>query len=120
MSDEFSDGVGKETGYYSELSLRDPQHVSKVDAGAFVRDTNGTYPWRMPCTSSTEPGCDTTGTLPVRALDGFHFCSDPSYFVDGLDGSLVCGGEHFQGGARRMSAALAAAVLAALARSPVP
>jgi hypothetical protein len=121
-SDDFAAGVGEETAYYSELARRDPQHVQMVDAGVFVRDANGTYPWRMPCTDATEVGCDANGTLPIRALDGFHFCSDPNYFVDGLDGSLVCGGPQFQAGERRVSSALAAAVFTRLdaARAAAP
>jgi hypothetical protein len=119
-SDSFSEGVGQEAAYYQEVSLRDPTHVSTVNAGEFVRDANGVYPWRMPCTTAAEPGCDTTGTLAVRALDGFHFCSDPNYFVDGLDGSLVCAGPQFEGGSRRMSAALGVAVLRRLGLFPAP
>ena len=119
-SDEFAEGVAKETAYYADLAAHDPAGVSTADAGEFVRDANGTYPWRMPCTTAAEPGCDATGTLPVRALDGFHFCSDPNYFVDGLDGSLVCAGPQFQGGSRRMSAALGVAVLRRLGILPAP
>lgn len=83
------------------LAAKDPARITVVDAGAFIRDANGVYQWRMPCLPGGERGCANDKTIGVRWTDGFHFCTDPKW--TGTDCGAVYGG-----GERRVAAAIAA------------
>jgi hypothetical protein len=73
-----------------------------------VRDPGGQYVWRMPCVAGGEPGCDAQGTVGIRWVDGFHYCTDPDFAAHG------CAGAEHQAGERRVAAALAQELLPAL------
>ncbi|MFI5047141.1 MAG: hypothetical protein ACHQIG_08755, partial [Acidimicrobiia bacterium] len=66
----------------------------------FIRDAEGAYQWRMPCLPGGEPGCAADGTIGVRWVDGFHFCTTTQW-----DGHS-CVPED-QGGERRVGTAIA-------------
>ncbi|HWW43974.1 MAG TPA: acyltransferase [Acidimicrobiia bacterium] len=105
-------GVGpqEEAEYYTSVALADPAHVTELDAGTFLRDSNGQYVWDMPCLPGGEPGCDPVQhTVGVRYIDGFHFCTDPSFAAHG------CVGAEHQAGERRAAASIAAGLLPSLA-----
>jgi peptidoglycan/LPS O-acetylase OafA/YrhL len=69
-----SSAVKVETAYYHQLASADPTHITLVDAGVFLHDDRGRYPWQMPCLRG-EPGCTPRQTVGVRWInDGFHFC----------------------------------------------
>ncbi len=89
-----------QTPEFRAFAEADPDNVTLVDPGLFVRDAKGTYQWRMPCLPGGEPGCDADGTIGVRYTDGFHLCTDPAW--DGTNCSPV-----HAGGARRVTAAVA-------------
>ena len=74
--------------------------MTVIDGGLFLRDAAGVYQWRMPCLPGGEPGCDPDGTIGVRWVDGFHFCT----FTD-WDGHS-CLPEN-GGGERRVGTAIA-------------
>ena len=81
-------------------AAQDPEHITLVDAGLFIRDAVGQYQWRMPCVAADEAGCAPDGTIGVRWTDEFHFCADPKYL------GVACTPE-YSGGIRRVSAAIA-------------
>ncbi|MFI5046123.1 MAG: acyltransferase family protein, partial [Acidimicrobiia bacterium] len=60
---------------FDQLAAADPTHVGLIDGGIFIRDAEGAYQWRMPCLPGGEPGCAADGTIGVRWVDGFHFCT---------------------------------------------
>lgn len=93
---------------YTTLVQRAPAASALIDAGLFLRDQTGRYQWRMPCVRG-EAGCSRSETLPVRnPIDrGVHFCADPAW----QDGPCASG---FAGGERRVAAAIAIQILAAL------
>jgi hypothetical protein len=107
-ADNLSPGPQLEAEYYRKLAAEDPEHVTYVDAGRFIRDTSGAYVWRMPCLPGGEPGCDENDTVGVRYIDGLHFCTDPDFSAHG------CVGARYQGGERRAAAAVASALLPVL------
>jgi peptidoglycan/LPS O-acetylase OafA/YrhL len=107
-ADNLSPGPQLEAEYYRKLADEDPEHVTYVDAGRFIRDTSGGYVWRMPCLPGGEPGCDENDTVGVRYIDGLHFCTDPDFSAHG------CVGAQYQGGERRAAAAVASALLPVL------
>ncbi len=84
-----------------DLATGDPENITVLDAGKFVRTDKGEYVWRMPCLPGGEPGCDADGTVGVRYIDGLHFCTDPDFAGHG------CIGEQHQAGQRRAAASLA-------------
>ena len=90
-----------QTPDFQVLAAQDPDRITVVDAGVFIRDTAGAYQWRMPCLPGGEAGCDPDKTVAVRWVDGFHFCSDPAW--DGTNCDDLHGG-----GERRVAAAIAA------------
>jgi hypothetical protein len=61
---------------YEAFARQNPQGVTVIDAGPFVRDSQGQYQWRMPCVSG-EAGCGSDGALQVRMSNdgGLHFCA---------------------------------------------
>ena len=89
-----------QTAEFQAWAAQNPEHVTWVDAGLFIRDATGAYQYRMPCLHKNEVGCAEDGTIGVRFTDEFHFCSDPTY--DGIN----CPPEH-SGGQRRVAAAIA-------------
>ena len=101
---ELSVGPLEEALYYRQLADQDPAHVTVVDAGLFLRGVDGQYAWRMPCVAA-EPGCDAQGTVGVRYIDGFHYCTDPYFSARG------CAGVENQAGERRAAAAVATGLL---------
>ncbi|MEX2100856.1 MAG: acyltransferase [Acidimicrobiia bacterium] len=101
-----------EAEYYRKLADADPEHITYVDAGVFLRDSAGTYLWRMPCLAGGEAGCDAQNTVGIRFTDGFHYCTDPDYAAHG------CIGAEHQAGERRASAAVAAAIVEYFQTSP--
>jgi hypothetical protein len=103
---QLSVGPAEEALYYQQLADQDPAHVTLLDAGLFLRGVDGQYAWRMPCVAA-EPGCD-GGTVGVRYVDGFHFCTDPSFSAHG------CVGVENQAGERRAAAAVATGLLPSL------
>ena len=107
--DDLAPGPLLEADYYHKLATEDPAHVTELDAGQFLRDTHGTYSWRMTCLTSDEPGCASDGTIGVRFTDGLHFCTDPAFAAHG------CLGTENQGGERRASAGIATGLLPGLA-----
>jgi peptidoglycan/LPS O-acetylase OafA/YrhL len=106
---DLSAGPLEEVAYYQQLAAADPEHITLLDAGRFIRDANDNYVWRMPCVSRSEPGCDAQGTIGVRYVDGLHFCTDPEFSAHG------CEGKENQGGERRATAAVASGLLPSLA-----
>ncbi|HEX2150164.1 MAG TPA: hypothetical protein VHI31_08355, partial [Actinomycetota bacterium] len=91
---------------YESLAAEQPERVTVVDAGKYLRDDEGRLRWRMPCVSQNEPACDTGGQVVVRfPLDGVHFCSDPTW------NGGTCN-PNFEGGRRRVVAAIAEPLLA--------
>ena len=89
-----------EVRLYDSLASGQPDRISVLDVGNYLRDDNGQYRWRMPCTSAAEPGCDVNGQIVVRYPgDGVHFCSDPTW-----DGEAC--NPRYEGGRRRVVAAL--------------
>jgi peptidoglycan/LPS O-acetylase OafA/YrhL len=109
--DDLGAGPLIEAEYYHQRADADPKHITYVDAGVFLRDANGVYQWRMPCVTRNEPGCDASGTVGVRYLDGYHFCTDPDFAAHG------CIGTEHQAGERRAAAAIADAVIPVLSAS---
>jgi len=87
--------------YYLSLAERDPEHITVLDVGKFLRTDEGEYVWRMPCLPEGEAGCAPDGTVGVRYVDGLHFCTDPEFSGHG------CIGEHHKAGQRRAAAAVA-------------
>jgi hypothetical protein len=92
---------------YETFARRNPAGVTVLDAGLFVRDTNGQYQWQIPCVVGGEAGCDARGVITVRmaADGGLHFCAQPLNKPE-------CPAQ-FSGGARRAAAAIAAELPAA-------
>jgi hypothetical protein len=107
-AESLSPGPELEIEYYRKLAAEDPKHITFVDAGKFIRDTNGNYVWRMPCVPGGEPGCDEQGTVGVRYVDGFHFCTDPDFAAHG------CAGAAQQAGERRGAASIASDLVPSL------
>ena len=101
---DFEPGVQEEVAYYRERVAADPTHITAVDAGTYLRDADGTYLWRMPCVSADEPGCQPDGTVPVRFVDGVHFCVSADFAARD-----VCARR--TGGERRVAAAIAEQML---------
>jgi len=108
-ADQMSAGPLQEAEYYRQLAAADPDHVTLLDAGTYLRDATGEYVWRMPCVDGGEPGCDpATNTIGVRYIDGLHFCTDPDFAAHG------CAGSEHQGGERRAAAAVASGLVSSL------
>jgi hypothetical protein len=101
-------GADLERDYYRQRAALDPDNITAVDGGRFVRDLDGTYLWRMPCVNGAEPGCDSDGTVPVRFVDGMHFCANGSF---GLEG---CNRDEDSAGQRRAAASIAVDVIPAV------
>lgn len=99
-----------QTPQFQLWAAEDPDHITVLDPGIFIRDANGAYQWRMPCLSGGEPGCTADGTIGVRYVDGFHFCDDPAW--DGTHCAIT-----HAGGARRVAAAMASQIVELLASS---
>lgn len=99
--EEFNPGAQLEVEHYRMLAAADPANVTVVDAGVFLRDTVGTYLWRMPCVDPQEPGCDDDGRAGVRFVDGMHFCTDPEFATRGCTEPADAAGQ------RRAAAAIA-------------
>ncbi|HEV7732262.1 MAG TPA: hypothetical protein VGR62_08890, partial [Candidatus Binatia bacterium] len=109
QADQMAPGPLQEAEYYKQRADADPQHITLLDAGAFLRDTNGEYVWRMPCVAGGEPGCDpATKTVGVRYVDGLHFCTDADFAAHG------CVGAGNQAGERRAAAAVASGLISSL------
>jgi peptidoglycan/LPS O-acetylase OafA/YrhL len=108
QADQLAPGPLLESAYYRKLAEKDPKHITYLDAGKFIRDPNGEYVWKMPCLPGGEPGCAANGTVGVRWVDGFHFCTDPAYAAQG------CAGTEFQAGERRAAASVASGLLPSL------
>jgi hypothetical protein len=104
---QLSVGPVEEAYYYQLLADQDPAHVTVLDAGLFLRGADGQYAWRMPCVAA-EAGCDAHGTVGVRFIDGFHFCTDPYFAAHG------CEGVENQAGERRAASAVATGLLPSL------
>jgi hypothetical protein len=107
-ADHLSGGPFEELDYYRSLAESDPEHITLLDAGTFLRTLDGRYAWRMPCVTGGEDGCEPDGTVGVRFVDGFHFCTDPQFAAHG------CVGVDHQAGERRAAAAVAAGLLPTL------
>ena len=110
--DDLGPGPLEEAEYYRALAAADPEHITLLDAGTYIRDATGVYQWRMPCLADGEAGCDAQSTVGVRFTDGFHFCTDPDYAARG------CVGAQYQAGERRASAAVAAGIIDYFESSP--
>lgn len=107
-ADAVAKGLVDDAAHYQKLAAADPEHITTIDAGAYIRDGAGNYVWRMPCLPGGEPGCDAQHTVGVRWPDGFHYCTAPDFAANG------CVGTEHQGGERRVSSAIAAGLLPAL------
>jgi peptidoglycan/LPS O-acetylase OafA/YrhL len=103
-----SDHLDHSNPTYERLAREDPQHVGVLDAGRFLHDDTGKYPWRLPCLPGGERGCTSRGDVVVRfpTDNGFHFCADPTWL-----GGKVCRPE-FAAGERRLGAALVQQLIA--------
>ena len=108
--EELQPGIDLEIEYYNQLAAADPENITAVDAGAFLRDVDGTYLWRMPCTGPDEAGCREDGTVPVRFVDGLHFCTDADFPARG------CVREEAAAGERRAATAIANTVIDVMSR----
>jgi peptidoglycan/LPS O-acetylase OafA/YrhL len=102
-------GIEMEHEYYRQRAAADPR-ITVVDAGRYLRDTDGSYLWRMPCVDAGEPGCRPDGTVPVRFTDGVHFCTDAEFATKG------CRAEEDAAGQRRAAASIAVDVIDTLDR----
>jgi peptidoglycan/LPS O-acetylase OafA/YrhL len=105
---EMGTGPAAEKAHYEQLAAEDPEHVTVLDAGSFLRTDTGEYVWRMPCLPEGEAGCAPDGTIGVRYIDGLHFCTDPEFSGHG------CIGEHYMGGQRRAASSLAVGLVTVL------
>jgi len=103
-----------ENAYYARLASQDPAHITVLDGGTFLRDGQGQYQWRMPCTTR-EAGCDAKHTVGVRWTDGFHFCTDPAYGTRG-----TCPDAASRAGERRVAAAIATELFSSLETTNTP
>jgi hypothetical protein len=108
--DDLARGPLLEQAYYQQVAARDPEHITAIDAGTFLRNDQGTYQWRMPCLDRAEPGCSANDTVGVRFTDGLHYCTDPNFAAHG------CQGADNQAGERRVAAAIAAGLIPSLTR----
>lgn len=96
---------------YRAIAAEHPGRVAVLDAGTFLRDSEGLYVWEMPCLPDGEPGCQPNGNVVIRLpLDGVHMCSDVTFR------GRLCP-EEFAGGERRAASALAEALFAQLRTS---
>jgi peptidoglycan/LPS O-acetylase OafA/YrhL len=107
-ADNLSEGPRQEAFYYQSLANADPEHVTILDAGAFVRSDTGQYLWRMPCLTGGEAGCAADGTVGVRYVDGLHFCTDPDFAGRG------CELPRYQAGERRAAASVGIGLIRSL------
>jgi peptidoglycan/LPS O-acetylase OafA/YrhL len=98
-------GADLERDYYRQRAAADPAHITAVDGGRFLRDVDGTYLWRMPCAALDEPGCREDGTVPVRFVDGMHFCTSDAFAAQG------CTRPEDAAGQRRAAASIAVDVI---------
>ena len=56
---------------YKKMAAR--SHVSYVDAGAAVENSDGTFAQTLPC-APNDQACDPSGANVIRSDDGLHFC----------------------------------------------
>ncbi len=105
---EMGTGPEAERAHYEQLAADDPENVTVLDAGTFLRTDAGEYVWRMPCVPGGEAGCAPDGTVGVRYIDGLHFCTDPEFSGHG------CIGEHHMAGQRRAASAIAVGLVPGL------
>jgi peptidoglycan/LPS O-acetylase OafA/YrhL len=105
---QMSPGPFQEADYYRSLAARDPEHITVLDAGAFVRTDAGEYVWRMPCLPGGEAGCAPDGTVGVRYVDGLHFCTDVEFAGRG------CTQPKYEAGERRGAASIAVGLIPSL------
>ncbi len=112
--EEFNPGADAERAHYQELAAQHPGQVHWVDAGRFIRNTDGEYLWRMQCVPGGEAGCADDGTIGVRFVDGIHFCTDPEF------GRHSCPHPEDAGGERRVAAAIAETILSTVDPSRFP
>ncbi len=103
-----AEGTRQEAFYYQALATDDPEHVTVLDAGAFVRSDTRQYLWRMPCLPGGEPGCEGDGMVGVRYIDGLHFCTDPEFSGKG------CRFARYQAGERRAASSVAVGLIPSL------
>jgi peptidoglycan/LPS O-acetylase OafA/YrhL len=103
-------GTEMEAEYYTARALADPEDITAIDGGVYLRDDVGTYLWRAPCVAGGEAGCRPDGTVPIRFVDGLHFCTDPDFAVHG------CVDDEHAAGERRVAAAIAEQMLPVLER----
>jgi len=108
QAEQMGDGPRQEAEYYLSLAARDPEHITVLDAGAFLRTDAGEYVWRMPCLPEGEAGCSADGTVGVRYVDGLHFCTDPEFAGHG------CVYARHEAGERRAAASVATGLIPAL------
>jgi len=106
--DDLAPGPMLEDQYYRDIAGADPEHLTFLDAGMFLRDDAGVYHWNMPCLPGGEPGCGSDGTVGVRFVDGVHYCTDPDFAAHG------CVGVEHQAGERRAAASMAAGLIPSL------
>jgi len=106
--DNLAEGTRQEAFYYQALAAEDPEHVTVLDAGAFIRSDNREYVWRMPCLPGGEPGCEGDGMVGVRYVDGLHFCTDPEFSGKG------CRFARYQAGERRAASSVAVGLIPSL------
>jgi peptidoglycan/LPS O-acetylase OafA/YrhL len=107
---EFQPGADQEREYYEQRAAADPANITAVDAGVFLRDSEGTYLWRMPCVAPDEPGCREDGSAPVRFVDGVHFCTSADFAKQG------CIRDEDSAGQRRASSAIALRIIETMSR----
>lgn len=102
---EFQPGIDLEIDYYRQRAAADPENITAVDAGRHLRDLDGTYLWRMPCAEADEIGCRPDGTVPVRFVDGVHFCTDADF------GAVGCIRPEAAAGERRAASAIGESII---------
>jgi peptidoglycan/LPS O-acetylase OafA/YrhL len=105
---QMSAGPHQEAEHYRSLAASDPEHITVLDAGAFVRTDAGEYVWRMPCLPGGEAGCAADGTVGVRYVDGLHFCTDVEFAGRG------CTRPRYEAGQRRAAASVAVSLIPSL------
>ena len=84
-----------------DLADADPENITVLDAGKFVRTTRASTCGACRACRAASRGATRTAPSACATIDGLHFCTDPDFAGHG------CIGEQHQAGQRRAAASLA-------------